>query len=375
MVQYILYLLICGLFLLFLPFVCIKNKRQCWTILLGFIVVNAVIASARSYDMPDTMVYKNTYESCLYIIHSFKPHSLREIFFNRQNNSIEIGFIYLMYIVRICGFDFRFFLGIISFLTSVIFMRGMELIFESLCGDNEAKQKQLPKMVLTSWFIYIYLEGILYTSVALRSGLSMAIGVFFLGSVLTKRHNIFTQIICLIIAILIHSTGITWGIIFLLWIFLPKLLNRTRFLVIWGLLFVGYYLNFAKYTINTILGVIRSLLSFLGISAFSSYFISLEFIVQKREMFIILFVGFVCALVYSDKIESDKMALLVLIGFSAFTFAYPIQAVSREADYFITFAIPLIVIGELNKNKYISLAINILTLLFVVPQYIMIWGV
>lgn len=338
------------------------------------IVINAMLAGTRSFDLPDTEVYKSVYDNSITIIKSTSVYSLKDIFFNREYRSIEIGFIYLMFLSNILGFSFRMFLVLVSILTSIIFIKGIDLIIKSEASDIANYNRRAPKMLIFSWIYFIMFDGILYTSIVLRSGLSLAAGIMFLGVMNNRKANKILAVLFLLFSILVHSTGITWILIYFLWSAVPRIVNKKKFIIIWLLLLIGYFFNFAKYTIMGLIKIVNWLLVILNINAFGSYFSSLEFIIQKREYLIIFLVGLVCIICFEDRKIIRKCALLVLLGFSVFTFAYPIGAISREADYFISFFIPMVAICIMSKHIWEQYIINLLMFSFIIPQFFMIWG-
>lgn len=374
MILYMFYVFTCIFVAFILPYLKIKSMRQSWIIIILLIVGNSILAGTRSFDLPDTEVYRTVYDNSISIIESGPVNSLKDILFNREYNSIELGFIFLMYLSKISNLSFRMFLALISILTSFMFIKGIELIIRSESCDIACYNKNVPKMLILSWVYFIMFDGILYTSIVLRSGLSLAAGIMFLGMMRNCETNKILAMVFLLFSVLVHSTGITWILIYFLWSVFPRIVNKRIFIATWIFLLIGYFFNMAKHTIMILIEIVKWLLVTININAFGSYFTELEFIVQKREYLIIFLVGLVCIICYKDKRIIRRCALLVLLGFSIFTFAYPIGAISREADYFISFFVPIAAVTIMTKRKWKQYIINLLMLSFMIPQFFMIWG-
>lgn len=374
MIFYIIYIILCVFILFILKFVNIKNTKQSWIVISVLIILNAILAGTRSFDMPDTKVYKYVFDNSINIIQSTTINSFSDFFFNRDNNSIEIGFIYMMYFVKKIGFSFRFFLTFVSILTSLLFVKGMELIIWSELYDDNEYAKWIPKSLVLCWIYFVMFAGILYTSVVLRSGLSMAAGLMFIGIMKKSNTNKIFAFCFLFIAIAVHSTGTTWILIYFLSSVIPRIINKGRFILVWGLLLLGYFMNVAQYTILGVLQCLKWIMDNFNINAFSSYFIGLEFVIQKREYFIIVVVGILCILAFEDIKIIRSMSLNVLVGVAIYTFAYPINAISREVDYFICFFIPLVSIGLFLKTKWKHFFVDLLMVCLAISQFFSIWS-
>lgn len=344
-------------------------------LVLSILVISLCITAAlRPYDSSDTEIYRRVYENSILYIENFSPRSISDIFFNRTYNSVELGFIFFMYPFRIIGVHFRFFLFVVSLLTSILTLTGLYILFFAIKEDCDINEEQIPKLVFCSWLYFVFLDGILYTSTAIRSGLSMSLGLLFLGLMLTKMKGKAVAIFCLITSILLHSTGLIWILIYLLWLIVPAFTNKKAFIIIWGVLGLGYLANIAKYAVTGVLSFVSFLLRTFKINAFSSYFVGLDFELQKREIFLIVFVGLLCIFAYQEKKSIKKLEFFALLGFAVFTFAYPITAVSRVADYFFNLTIPMMALTNIRTNElYKSYLVNILAISLALPQMIMLY--
>lgn len=338
-------------------------------ILFVFILVGAAIASCRPTSTQDTELYNLVYESSLaYLINN--KSSLYTLFANRSFYNIEIFYVILMAIFRRffqSPFFFYFVQGIIS---NIAMMFGLfklcEYVFE--LDSHEKRKYFIHRRLLQLYSFYVMFCGILYTSSAIRDGLSVAIGLVAVGNLLLNRKRVIS-IVLLIGSILIHTTSM----IFVPILFLLKVW-KVKFSKVWTLLLcvlvpILYVAGTGKYFVSIVTNVVATILQTLNIQAFYSYIRDLDFQIPLREGYLLLLTCAVISLSIIKNKKTDKYLFIVFLGLYMFVFAYPIAALARLLYVFILFLLPIV----MEKTKYSNL-VHFISILYFVPQFVYVFG-
>ena len=210
---YIIYVLICCGFSIVTKNVNF-SKYQILIFLLLLLIINSTIVSFRPiFETADTSIYYDAWKNVS--ISKLKTKSkIFMLFGNREFYSMEIGFLYVMACLKKL-ITFRVFLWLISFVTSCLTCYSMTLI--AAYGLKIYKNKTefsyfLRHKLIYIWTVYLVFVGVLYTSVAIRSGLSIALCCCGVAIAVSKK-NILKPIFFLILGTLIHTSGIIFIII------------------------------------------------------------------------------------------------------------------------------------------------------------------
>lgn len=367
---YFFYMAVCVCISILSAYVRVSKKQM--AIIVGLLIIsNGFIVAFRPIEAADTMEYVNVYQRSLSIIQNYRINNIMDFFFNRNYHSMEIGFLYLMYMFYKLGFSVKFFFFSISVIMSIATLTGVYYIVKYCIGASEISSALYPKIIIL-WEIYMLWEGILYTSVAIRSGIALGISLLALGLFLEKKKRVIS-IVIFVFSVTIHSTAISFVIILAVFIWGTSKLTKQIFTIAWIALVIGYIFRIGDYTVKFALLITNWIFGLLKINAFSSYFLDIEFAFQKREFFLLILIGIIVIYIYrNDKIFS-KLGTIILIGLAIYTFAYPIHAISREADLFTVFLLPMLMYAEIVYKKKQNIIVQILLVMLLVPQYIMIF--
>lgn len=367
---YFFYMAVCVCISILSAYVRVSKKQM--AIIVGLLIIsNGFIVAFRPIEVADTMEYVNVYQRSLSIIQNYRINNIMDFFFNRNYHSMEIGFLYLMYMFYKLGFSVKFFFFSISVIMSIATLTGVYYIVKYCIGASEISSALYPKIIIL-WEIYMLWEGILYTSVAIRSGIALGISLLALGLFLEKKKRVIS-IVIFVFSVTIHSTAISFVIILAVFIWGTSKLTKQIFTIAWIALVIGYIFRIGDYTVKFALLITNWIFGLLKINAFSSYFLDIEFAFQKREFFLLILIGIIVIYIYrNDKIFS-KLGTIILIGLAIYTFAYPIHAISREADLFTVFLLPMLMYAEIVYKKKQNIIVQILLVMLLVPQYIMIF--
>lgn len=354
------------------------TKKNIRLILTGLILVSACIAAGRPLIAPDTPQYLEAYLNSYDVTSKWTGYGLFDFFFNRTNYSMEAAFFYMMSRFRILSESPRLFFGFNALVSAALTMQGCTLCLRYLLKDKYSEselQEKVNNQLLTMWFTFMALFGTLYTTVAMRAALALGFGTCFIGLML-NRKNIILAILSLAFAIMFHSTGITYIFIYLIIQVAPKKINRKTIMA-FGIAGAGLYVFGIARLLSEKLGMgIRSLMLAVGIQSFGSYFDTLVSQFKFREIcFIVLLSGalFFC---YTCEDKMSQYAFLTMISIAIYVFVNGIEAISREADFFAFFLIPIVGYASLNNDKderfYVLLG-KICIMAMILPQYIMVF--
>lgn len=375
---YSIFILVCALLLFFDDFI-IASKMQDIIILVLLIVVSSLIAAFRPLDSPDTSMYVLAYDQSISIARRIKLIDFSTLFANRQYYSIELGFIiYMSFFKHFCGFRVFFFIN--SVLSNLLIMYGLYSLKEYSYFHDNINLVELNKNtikgkpgIISLFSMYMLMSGLLYSSVTIRAALSMGLGLTFIAYTLNKGRRIIYSFLLAIASMLIHTTGIVFVAILFFIILGRGKIKPLAIKVIWILLVLLYFGNVARYTIKGFLQLKDFLFDILQIGAFSSYFTDIEYTIQMREGMIVVLAGLILIWLYQESRINSVYAILVLIGIGLFTFAYPVHAMSRLADYFVLFLIPMAGYSASYEDYRKNMITKILFVFLYLPQYVMIF--
>ena len=367
---YIIYVLICCGFSIVTKNVNF-SKYQILIFLLLLLIINSTIVSFRPiFETADTSIYYDAWKNVS--ISKLKTKSkIFMLFGNREFYSMEIGFLYVMACLKKL-ITFRVFLWLISFVTSCLTCYSMTLI--AAYGLKIYKNKTefsyfLRHKLIYIWTVYLVFVGVLYTSVAIRSGLSIALCCCGVAIAVSKK-NILKPIFFLILGTLINTSGIIFIIIWILLRFGKKSIRQLTIYFFCFIFSVTYFLKISKFTVKSLVVLFNEIRNLFGISGFSSYLNNVKFQFQLREGYVIFFIGLFLALNYKNLYNISKLALVTIFGLALATFGAPIHAISRVTDLFMIFVIPIIC-SELKGNNWKNSISYISLPLLLYPQIIL----
>lgn len=335
-----------------------------------FILIGSAIAALRPPSTQDTEIYNLVYESSLSYLTTDKISGLDSLFANRSFYSIEIFYVIIMAAFR------RFFQSpvLFYFIQGVISNIAMIFGLFKLCeyayelDTYEKRRYFIHRKLIQLYSFYIVFCGVLYTSSAIRDGLSVSIGLVAIGNLLLDRKKIIS-IILLMVSILIHTTSIIFIPIF----FVLKMW-KFKFFKIWSILLcvlvpILYMGGVGKYFVPIIAEFIAVILEALSIQAFYSYIRNLDFQIPLREGYLLLLTSIIISLSNIKNQKSDKYLLIAFLGLYMFVFAYPIPALARLLYIFILFLLPVV----MEKSRYSNL-VHFISILYFVPQFVYVFG-
>ncbi len=352
------------------------NEKQIKVVLLLLILANALIGAVRPEGTQDTSVYNQVYDNSLAYLSSVHITSIFDLFANRSYKSIEIAYIFLMAPFRYFLKSPVFFYFVQGLVSNSLMLYGLNLLCRYLLNANELKLKltAIPynNRLLQLYSLYVLFCGILYTSSAIRAGLSVSLGLIAVGNFLLKRNRI-VSIILFLCSILLHTTSII-----LIPILLIIKLTRVRFsinttIVICLMFLFMYFMRIARYIVGYITSGVSWLLDFANVHAFRSYITNLDYKLPLREGAIIAIVCFFLVLAYYKTKRVDKLTIIVVLGVCMFVIAYPVPALARLLYIFSLFLLP-IVVSSTEVSKCNSDVIHYCSILFYVPQYVYVFS-
>lgn len=376
-VIYSLYVLLCIIMMLTDDVVVFKRQGE-KIVLLILILINSIIAATRPIESADTITYMQTYERSISIINNTDlSYGFSAIFANRLNNSIEIAFIYIMALFKqiVSVRIFFFFISMISNLMIVCSLNSINKYIQVKEKRELISKDNRNSSIFSTWCYYMLLGGVLYSSVTIRAALSIAFGLAFISRMLNKgRKGLLLSCVLELVAMLVHTTGIIFIFMFGVCIVFKMNIKSCIIKVIGLSLTVLYFLNISRYALSAFNNIKNVIFGILHINAFSSYFSNFEFQIQMREGFLIVLTVLLLSLVYFETRTYSIFSILILIGVALYTFAYPVHAISRLADMFIIFLIPMLVNCKRYVNRNKLLIVKLLAVMFYVPQYIMVFA-
>ena len=373
-IAYTIYIGVCGL-LFFLDDYFNNSDLQDKVILFFLIFVTSLIAAFRPINAPDTQIYARVYDESISIIKSLRIENFSSIFANRQYYSIELGYIFFMSFFRhFCGY--RMFLFLNSMLSNWLIIGGLSSLSSYIYQKSDIKyvSNYIGRSgIITIYSMYMMMCGVLYSSVTIRAALSLGLGLCFIAYTLRDEKRLIWSFLLAISSFLVHSTGIVFVLIFILIVISKFEISPVILKGLWVVLTLLYFANIARYTVSGFMQIKDFIFNALGIAAFNSYFTNLEFTIQLREGMIIVLSGVILAIALVKNRLDSVFAILILIGIGLLTFAYPVHAMSRLADFFLIFLIPIAgYYGKIEDYRKFRIVKGLFVLLYI-PQYVMIF--
>lgn len=362
------YLLVCFVLVIVDKYTNLSRMQKLF-IIVGLIILNSFIAAFRPIESPDTINYIRAYEGSSGYISNHEVSGIGDLLFDRSYLSMEVFFVVFMAVFKKLFFSIRVFFFVVSLLVSASSLIGLSLCAKYLDTKTEGRNYIDPFPV---WFVYMVFCGTIYTAVAIRAGLAMGFGLCFVGLWLNKKNKV-AAVILLCLAMLFHSTGITVIIIVLLLLYGPSFIKTTHIVGTGLILSLLYVIRISNITTPIMVKIVMLVFSVLGINAFSSYFTDLSSAFKMRELFFICVVLLLLVLSYTKEHKVSKMGFVVMLGVMFYVFCSGIDAISREADYFIIFIVPIISYYLYNNSKQSDLIVVITSLALIVPQYVMVF--
>ena len=347
------------------------TKRQVSYVVLSFVVVTGLLSACRPDALPDTSNYVIAYNDSVGIFNVVDKGNVSELLFNRTFHSMEVVFLLYMALIHKAMVPCRLFFGITSVLISLLFFQGMKLCLEYIAGDEE--RETISSQYISLWFVFFSIYGILYTTVSLRAGLAMGLGICFIGYMLNRKKR-GLAVVLLVCALLVHSTAITYVLIYAILLCSPQWLKKKQCGLLAGLGTVCYTLNFSGVFSYIFVKVIVILFSILGINAFGSYLESIDYLFRLKVLFVIVCVSALLVISFIPQKACSRLAVLVIIGIFILALLSGIPSISREADMFIVFLVPMIAFSLMSNNRLeYGIVVKGIALLMFIPQYLMIF--
>lgn len=369
MLVYILYLVL----VLLISLYTFRHKfkvNEVYIILINLILIGALIAAIRPSISQDTNIYNLIYQESYSIMKSAEIRNIGSFFANRSYYSVELFYILIMSIFR-CFFKtpiiFYFIHGIVS---NFCMIYGIFLLCEYLYNldTKEKKIKFIEEKLIRLFALYFMFCGVLYTSSAVRDGLSISVGLIAIGNLLLCRKRILS-IVLIMLSILIHTKSIIFVPVFLLLYFWKYILSKNMIYFLSLSAIALYFCKIGKRSVPFFTKIISRILQLFNIQAFYSYITNLDFQLPMREGMIIVITCFLIIISYKNDRKFSKYFCLTMCGVFMFIFAYPIPALARIMYIFIIFLFPVII----NDSKYEKF-IFLLATLYLVPQLVYVFG-
>lgn len=339
-------------------------------LLLMLIIIGAFIASVRPSMTQDTNIYNLVYDESMSIITSVEMKGIGTFFGNRYFYSVELFYILLMSVFRFIFSSPIIFYFVQGLISNICMMYGLFSLCEYIY-DLDTKEKKIifaEERLIRLYACYLLFCGILYTSSAIRDGLSISIGLVAISNLLLRRKE-FLSIIFIILSILIHTKSIILIPIYLLLLLWKFKISRKSVYILSVLIPILYFSKIGKYLVPIFTWIIKNILQLFNIQAFYSYITNLDFQLPMREGMIIVITCFLIALSYKEDKKSCKYLATVICGLFIFVFAYPIPSLARILYIFLLFVFPLI-IKDIKFEKYLYY----LSILYLIPQAVYVFG-
>lgn len=346
------------------------KKSKIRTLLFLLIAIGSLIAAFRPEKTQDTEIYNVVYQNSVNYLNNFKINNLISIFANRSFYNIELFYVFIMAGFRHFFDSPVFFYFVQAFISNVVMVQAIYLLCEYIYELDTKEKKDIftsHKLILIYSFYQIFC-GVLYTSSAIRDGLSISLGVFAIASLLTgKRKKI--AILFLLMSILIHTTSVILLVIyFVLWIWKSKI-SSTYLWMLSVLIPVFYFLKIGTISVELFTRAAEKILQLFHIPFFYSYITQLDYQLPMREAYIVVLSCFIIVMISNKHLKNDKYIVIAFMGLIMFTLAYPIPSLARLLYIFIIFLIP-VVIGSYRLSKIVYL----MWTLYFIPQYIYVFG-
>lgn len=346
------------------------EMKRVYILLITLITISAFLSSIRPSMTQDTSLYNLIYNESCSIISSIEMNGIGTFFGNRSFYSIELFYILLMSVFRLIFSSpivFYFVQGIIS---NVCMIYGLFSLCEYIYNLDTKEKKIMfaSERLIRLYACYLLFCGILYTSSAIRDGLSLSIGLVAISNLLLQRKKLLS-IIFIFFSILIHTKTIILIPLYLLVLLWKFRISRKAKYILSALIPVLYFSKIGKLLVPIFTWIIKNILQLFNIQAFYSYITNLDFQLPMREGMIIVVTCFLIALAYKEDKKSSKYSAVVFCGLFIFVFAYPIPALARILYIFLLFVFPLI-IKDIKYEKHLYY----LSVLYLIPQAVYVFG-
>lgn len=301
-----------------------------------FLVLVGIIYALRPLTTRDTLGYVNSFAND-YLFDNLSSNFLVKY------NGYEIGYIYLMNLFKSICNNYRIyfvFISVAGIILSVTALYRLTIfLFTDSCDNRSISSVGLDRE-LQGLIIALYISGygFLYNGISVRAGLAMALGLWFVVSMLSKKR--IRAIITLIIAISIQRTAFLFLIIYLIVKFLPSLKRQVHFFI-WGLSGILLLSGMASRLSQGIIFVLNKLFTDYGINGYSSFLENFD-TVGLRDIYMWL-LYLLLIMICDNREKNQKYLNVVMFGELVVVFLYEVRAISRVYDMFYMLCIPLIV--------------------------------
>ena len=351
-------LVVCSMVFSIIEYRLSYNARKFFVIF--SILFLSVMMGLRPMDVPDTIVYYKIYNQNTNLSSILQNGFI----FGGRYNSIEYMYYVLVEAAHIIGLSFQTFMGLLAFCCNCSIMIGLanlemylyqpryKIIRNKSTNLQPGIKEDTP--LISIWTVYLYLFGFMYSGIAVRSMISMAFGMIAI-TILLRNNSIKYFIISVLLILLgtsLQSFGLLYFIILLLMMFSPKV-TKKRLIITWIALILLMIFRLGEKWANSLTEIMIYIKKTLGITAFTSYISTTEFIISKWDWYYVLVIGTIIVLTFMEYPSDLNLYMLILIGLAIIAILYPFMAVSRIADYFMMFLVP-VAVSTLRFNKKIS---------------------
>lgn len=368
---YSVYTLICYVLAIVLNNYKLKGNRT-KILLIALMAVGALIAAIRPENTQDTGIYNSIYQDSLIYSDDTSVFDIQELFGNRIVGGIEMFYILIMGYFRNYFDSPVVFYFVQGFLSNILMVKGLYLLYENIVDRKEETDSLNSRKAIIIYALYQMFCGVLYTSSAIRDGLSISIGIFSIANLLSKRRELLAYVL-LVFSVLVHTTSIIFFPIYSVLLIWKRDIRNNAILLMSLLIPVLYFLRIGAVFVGGFVLFFEKVLALLNINFFVSYLNLLNYQLPYREGVIVVLTSAILAIisVSGEKIIKNTASyiMLVFIGLLIMVSAYPIPAVVRFVYIFILFLVPVVARMELNAN-----AVYIVWSLLFVPQFIYVFG-
>lgn len=300
------------------------------------IILLAILASIRPFEVKDTLTYYMQYKINYTIEELLKLGA-----FGVRNNGMEVIYLVFMSLIKMLNIPFRGFLFISAFINCYTSYIGLLKISEYLTKEKEFYKKNY-NIGIIIYFISCF--GLHYSCIAIRAGMSIGLGLLALGIFLTakKKKEKFISIVLFCFSVLLHFTSLLFIPICCIY-FLHLKIKREIWGLAWIIALIMLWYNVGIYITPVFVRFISRIISFIGIAGFSGYLYSLDVEVGTIDWLIVFFIGLIFLCVFIEHDHYRETAFIILFGLYIITLLYPIRAIERAYDFFLFFTIPYMV--------------------------------
>ena len=306
-----------------------KQSNLIYVLFLSLIM--GILACCRPMIVADT---QNYYEFFLQE-QDWKGLFRNGFFPGRRFNNMETLFALLVWGLKDAGFSFRAILFFFGFVNTFLFLFGAWKIAERYFGEKTD--------IIHLIALYFSMFGLLYSCIAIRGGLSLGLSLCAIALLVNKKW--LPGILVLYLAVLSHVMAllsIPAFLLFMITMRAKKPCSTKLILCVFFLCFFVLFFNLGSFFIETLAAFGLSLFSRWNISSMTKY---LSEILDKNvsiKCWILVISSFILLFILAKKTDQyKKLPYLVLVGALILSFLYPIRSISRAADYFYIFLLPM----------------------------------